>query len=77
MDKVEIKNIILIQFSDDDDKNREKEKPLFQSVALTGKLENPFAREYGTSIYLLKDAKVPINHFLIEDIKEEMKDWND
>ncbi|MDR6560186.1 MULTISPECIES: glycosyltransferase family 39 protein [unclassified Arcicella] len=77
LDKVEIKNIILIQFADDDDKNREKERPLFQAVSLTGKLENPFAREYGTSIYLLKDAKVPINHFLIEDIKEEMKDWND
>lgn len=77
LDKTEIKNIILIQYWDDDDKNREKERPLFKLVALTGKVENPFAREYGTSIYLLKDAKVPINHFLVEDIEEEMKDWKD
>ncbi|MEA5425612.1 glycosyltransferase family 39 protein [Arcicella lustrica] len=73
--KTSIKNIILIQYWDDDDKNREKERPLFQSVALRGKVENPFAREYQTSIYLLKGAKVPIEHFLIEDIEEEMKDW--
>ncbi|MEA5401928.1 glycosyltransferase family 39 protein [Arcicella sp. DC2W] len=75
LDKTVIKNIILIEDSDDDDKNREKERPLFQSVTLTGKIENHFAREYQTSIYLLKDAKVPINHFLVEDIEEEMKDW--
>lgn len=75
LDKVIIKNIILIQNADDDDKNREKERPLFEAVSLESKIDNHFAREYGTSIYYLKNAKVPINHFLKEDIEEEQKNW--
>ena len=75
LDKVAIKNIILIQNADDDDKNREKERPLFEAVSLESKIDNHFAREYGTSIYYLKNAKVPINHFLKEDIEEEQKNW--
>lgn len=70
----EIKNVILVQNADDDDKERKKEQPLFRKVALTGKIENPYARERGTSIYILLDAKVSINKILEGDIRENRWD---
>ena len=69
----EIRNVILIQNPDDDDKSREKEKPMFQSVSLIGKIENPLAREFGTSIYVLKGAKIDLNGVLKEELAS--KKW--
>ena len=66
----EIKNVILVQNRDDDDKERKKERPLFEKISLTGKVENQYAREYGTSIYQLVGAKVSINKILKSDIEE-------
>src|SRR5687767_5959848 len=37
----EIKHLILIQSADDDDPDRNKEKPLFQTIRRIGKIENP------------------------------------
>jgi hypothetical protein len=68
--KEEIKNIILVQNADDDDKERKKEQPLFKKIVMTGKIENPYAREHGTRIYMLLDAKVSINKILEKDIIE-------
>ncbi|NIJ53775.1 glycosyltransferase family 39 protein [Dyadobacter arcticus] len=67
----EIKNVILVQNADDDDKERKKEQPLFREVRLTGKVESRYARERGTSIYVLLDAKVSINNILKGDIEAE------
>ena len=67
----EIKNIILVQNADDDDKERNKEKPLFREIRLTGKIENKYAREFGASVYVLLDAKVSINDILKGDIERE------
>ena len=66
----EIKNVILVQNADDDDKERNKEKPLFNEIRLTGKIENKYAREFGTSVYVLLGAKVSINTILKGDIEE-------
>ncbi|WP_159467575.1 glycosyltransferase family 39 protein [Dyadobacter sp. 3J3] len=70
----EIKNVILVQNADDDDKERKKEQPLFRKVAMTGKIENQYARERGTIIYILLDAKVSINKILKGDILENRWD---
>jgi hypothetical protein len=70
----EIKNIILVQNADDDDKERKKEQPLFKKIVLTGKIENQYARERGTSIYMLLDARVSINKILESDIIENRWD---
>lgn len=70
----EIKHIILVQNADDDDPDRNKEKPLFQTIRRTGKIETPYARERGTSIYVLLNAKVSINTILKGDIEENR--WN-
>lgn len=66
----EIENIILIQNADDDDPDRNDEKSLFKEIRRTGKIENQYAREVGTSIYVLLDAQTSINAILKEDIKE-------
>jgi hypothetical protein len=66
----EIKHVILVQTVYDDDKNREKEKPLFEFVGLVDSITTPFAREFDTKIYLLKNAKQDINKIIREDIEE-------
>jgi hypothetical protein len=66
-----IVNLILVQDADDTDKQREKEKPLFEKVSWKGQITNHFAREYGTSIYALEKARVSINAILQKDIEEE------
>lgn len=66
----EIQNVILVQDADDDDKDRKKEQLLFRKIELTGKVENHYAREYGTRVYALTGAKVSINKILKSDIEE-------
>jgi hypothetical protein len=66
----EIRNVILIQNADDDDKERKREQAFFEKVSLTGKIENPYARERGTSVYALLNAKVSINKILKSEIEE-------
>lgn len=74
LDKIEIKNVILIQSADDTDKERKKERPLFKTVTTIGEIENVYAREKGTTIYLLKDATADINKILKQDISDAKSD---
>ncbi len=69
----ELTNLILVKDIYDDDPERKKELPLFESVKLVGKIENRYARENGTRIYLLQNAKVPIMHYFTEDIDRVKK----
>ncbi len=64
----EIRNVILVTEVGDDDSKREKERPLFKSVYLAGQIENPFAREQGTHVFVLKDAYAPVNKLIREEI---------
>ena len=68
-----IVNVILVQESGDEDPNREDEKPIFERVYRVGGIENPYARELGTKIYVLEGAKVPIAPILREDIAKEKR----
>ena len=74
LQKMVIKNVILIQEADDDDKERNKERQLFKTVTTVGTIENKYAREKGTTIYLLKDATTSINKILLRDIEEEKRE---
>ena len=69
LDKNPIKNIILIRSSDRT--INDFEKSLFQTWEYCGKIENIYAREYGTQIYLLKGARVNINELLKKEIEEK------
>ncbi|WP_281226577.1 glycosyltransferase family 39 protein [Flavobacterium aquiphilum] len=64
-----IKDVILVKEGDDDDKERKREIPIFDTVYLAGKRINKFARESEISIYVLRGAKVDVN----KRIKEEME----
>jgi hypothetical protein len=69
----EIRNIILVQEASDDDPARTKEKPWFEKIELTGEINNPYAREEGTKIYLLQGAKININKIIEEEIEKRKK----
>ncbi|MDX2069301.1 MAG: glycosyltransferase family 39 protein [Haliscomenobacter sp.] len=68
-----IHNIILVKESEDDDPNREAERPAFVRVETMGEIKNPFAREKGAKIYLLEGAKVPIAPILQEEIEKRKR----
>ena len=70
---MEIKHMILVKDKWDTDKNREKEKPYFHTVDFVGEIENPYAREKGTRIYILKNAKVSVNDILRKEIQNRDK----
>ena len=62
-----IRNAILVKETDDEDPTRSEEKALFQRVVTGGAIENPFAREKGTRIYLLQGAIADINRRVREE----------
>ena len=65
-----IQHVILVQDKTDTDKNREKEKPLFDNVYAFDSITNKYARERGTTIYVLKNAQADINSILKNDLAE-------
>ena len=44
--------------------------PLFNAVTKNGSIENPDAREFGTYIIILQNAKTDINQLIAKEIKE-------
>lgn len=62
-----IADVILVKESDDEDKGRREEIPLFDTVYLAVKRINPLAREDTISIYVLRGAKVDVNLRLKEE----------
>lgn len=70
LDKVEIRNVVLVKTMTDKDKDRERERSFFDEVTLVGEIKNPYAREYGTAVYLLKGSKISVNQVLREEIQE-------
>lgn len=74
LNKKEIKNVILVKEANDSDKDRSQEKTLFKAVTISGKIQNRYARETGTTIYLLKDATTSINILLQQEILKRKKE---
>ncbi|SFC38391.1 Dolichyl-phosphate-mannose-protein mannosyltransferase [Flexibacter flexilis DSM 6793] len=66
-----VKHIVMVKDLGDTDTTRSDERPLFQEIKYYGKIENPFAREQGTRIYILKNARTDINAILKKEIAEE------
>jgi hypothetical protein len=58
----------------DDEKDRYKEIPIFDTVYLAAQRINQYAREDTISIYVLKGAKVDINEIIKDDINKRKKD---
>jgi hypothetical protein len=65
-----IEHVILVQEADDDDPQRTDERELFEEIYKAGSVSDPLAREYGTSVYVLKNAKKDINAIIEQDISD-------
>ena len=70
LDEMEIKNVIMVKEIYDEDKNRDRERAFFESVTLVGEISNQYAREKGTRVYVLKNAKISVNDILKEEMLE-------
>lgn len=77
LDQMSIKNVILVKGPWDDDPERKRELPLFDSVTLIGTVSNEFARDKGTKVYLLSGAKQDINAILQDEIEKKRQRMND
>ncbi|MDD2304870.1 MAG: glycosyltransferase family 39 protein [Prolixibacteraceae bacterium] len=66
----EIRNVIRVKEIDDNGKELVVSKPYFDRVERFGEITNEFAREKGTSIYVLRNGKVDINQILRKEIAE-------
>ena len=66
----EIRNVIRVKEIDDNGKELVVSKPYFDRVERFGEITNAFAREKGTSIYVLKNAKTDINQILRKEIAD-------
>ena len=64
-------NIILVKEIKDDDTGRKDEKSLFDIIYLAGKIQNEYAREYGSAVYLLLGAKKGVNEIIEMEIKKK------
>lgn len=69
-----VKHVILVVEADDDDPERKVEQPLFERIEQIGYIQNKMAREYGTKVYLLENAKVDINKRLRSELKQKLHD---
>ena len=76
VEEMEIINVILVQGSWDDDPQRKKEAPLFESILYIGEIKNDFAREKGAKVYLLKGAKRSINDIIKAEIANRKNHQN-
>jgi hypothetical protein len=68
-----ITDVILVKEAGDEDKNRHKEIPLFDSVYLADKRINQYAREQQISIYVLRGAKVDVMKRIKDEIVQKKK----
>ena len=68
----EFEHVILVKGPWDEDPERTRERDFFKSVELIGEIANPYAREKGARVYLLKNAKVSVNEILREEIEKRM-----
>jgi len=67
----EIRTVIRVKEINDNNKELVVSKPYFDRVEKFGEVTNVFAREKGTCIYVLKNAKVDVNEIIRKEIAEK------
>ncbi len=66
-----ITNMIVIKESGEP--INEEAKQIFESIAAVGQIKNFFAREYGATVYVLKNAKADVNKIIQREIAKRKK----
>ena len=69
---VEFQSVILVRQGNND--NLQREQALFDSIAFIGKIENKYAREKGTQVYLLSKPRYSVNDLLEAELKDRLND---
>ena len=67
-DELNYTNAIFVKETDDDDRDRARERTLFKSIVMFDSIQNPFARENGTRIYILRNETGNANNLLKQEI---------
>lgn len=70
---VQWKNMIMVTEVYDDDPERKDERPYFDSIYFAGKISNEFAREKGTSVYVLLGAKPVVTPIILQEAEDRKK----
>ena len=66
----EYAHLIRVKEADEFDAELEETSPFFQHSIVAGSIENKFAREYGTTIFLFFGAKIDIRERIRDEIEE-------
>ena len=66
-----IENVIRVKVFEDSGDELEGTGPLFETSYVAGSITNPLAREYKTTIFVFKNAKIDINERLRAEMKKE------
>jgi hypothetical protein len=64
-------NVIRIKYFKGKDNELNETAPFFETAYVADSIANPFAREYGTTIFVFKKAKIDINARIEKEIEEE------
>lgn len=70
---IQWKNMIMVVEANDSDPGRKDEQPYFDSIYLAGKISNEFAREKGTAVYVLLNAKPEVTRIINQEVMERKK----
>ncbi|MEL1253421.1 glycosyltransferase family 39 protein [Flavobacterium sp. DGU38] len=65
------KNLIRVKEFEENSTEFAETSPFFQAGQITGEITNKYAREYKTTIFVFKNAKININKKLEQEINEE------
>lgn len=71
---IKYKNLIRVKDFEETDKEMNETSPYFESATIGGRVTNQYARGYGATIFVFRNAKVDINKKLEQEIKEEKND---
>lgn len=66
-----VRNVLLVKETGDEDPERRRDKAFFEEVVKVDSITNPFARERGTTLYLLKNARIALNDVLKKEISKK------
>jgi hypothetical protein len=64
-------NLIRVKTFESEGNEMKETSPFFDSASIAGTITNKFAREYGTTIFVFKKAKIDINKRIKKEIEEE------
>jgi hypothetical protein len=64
-------NLIRVKELENKDNEMEKTSPFFDTSYIAGSITNSFAREYGTTIFVFKNARIDINKRIQAEIDRE------